>query len=250
MNIVKFKKQRNGFYQLYLEDSEVILLHEEIILKHQLLLNRKLLEENRKTLEKENDYYINYQKALNQLKKKMLSVFDMQTFLTNEKVDLKTSEKIIEQLTHQGYLNDSLFVNSFIHDKMALSQDGPLKIKAHLQEHGISSILLENVDALYPVELEKEKVERLILKLVKTNKNKSRKMLEQYIINYLTKHGYHREYINVTPYLIDKDDTSLYKREYDKLYLKLSRKYTGKDLEFQIKRRLYQKGLINGGWNI
>ena len=104
MNIVKFKKQRNGFYQLYLEDSEVILLHEEIILKHQLLLNRKLLEENRKTLEKENDYYINYQKALNQLKKKMLSVFDMQTFLTNEKVDLKTSEKIIEQLKQRNLI--------------------------------------------------------------------------------------------------------------------------------------------------
>jgi len=87
MNIIKFKKQKNGFYQLYLEDGDVLLLHEEVILKHQLLLNRKLLDENRKILEQENDYYLYYQKALNQLKKKLLSVLDMEEFLKNEKVD-------------------------------------------------------------------------------------------------------------------------------------------------------------------
>jgi len=249
MNIIKFKKQKNGFYQLYLEDGDVLLLHEEVILKHQLLLNRKLLDENRKILEQENDYYLYYQKALNQLKKKLLSVLDMEEFLKNEKVDVKTIEKIVEQLTYQGYLNDTIFVDSFIHDKIALSQDGPLKIKGALLSHGISSNLLEKVEKLYSKELEMERLDRLILKLVKTNKNKSRKMLEQYILNYLTKLGYHREYIDVSPYLVTKDDTTLYQKEYDKLYRKLSRKYTGSALEFQIKRRLYLKGLNNDGWD-
>ena len=33
------------------------------------------------------------------------------------------------------------------------------------------------------------------------------------------------------------------KKEYDKLYKKLSRKYSGNELEYKIKEKLYQKGL-------
>ena len=33
------------------------------------------------------------------------------------------------------------------------------------------------------------------------------------------------------------------KKEYDKLYRKYSRKYSGKELEYKIKEKLYQKGL-------
>ena len=38
-----------------------------------------------------------------------------------------------------------------------------------------------------------------------------------------------------------QDDTIL-KKEQEKLYRKLSRKYSGKELEFQINHRLYLKG--------
>ena len=39
------------------------------------------------------------------------------------------------------------------------------------------------------------------------------------------------------------DNKDLYKKEYDKLYRKLSKKYEGKELEYKINERLYQKGL-------
>ena len=38
------------------------------------------------------------------------------------------------------------------------------------------------------------------------------------------------------------DDKDLAKKEYDKLYKKLSRKYSGRELELKIKQKLYQKG--------
>ena len=37
----------------------------------------------------------------------------------------------------------------------------------------------------------------------------------------------------------------LAKKEYDKLYKKLSRKYSGQELEFKINQKLYQKGFKN-----
>ena len=39
-----------------------------------------------------------------------------------------------------------------------------------------------------------------------------------------------------------KEDDSLVQKEYDKLYRKLSRKYDGSELGYQIKQRLYVKG--------
>ena len=39
------------------------------------------------------------------------------------------------------------------------------------------------------------------------------------------------------------DTSDIAKREYEKLYTRLSRKYSGKELEYKIKEKLYQKGL-------
>ena len=38
-------------------------------------------------------------------------------------------------------------------------------------------------------------------------------------------------------------DDDIAKKEYDKLYKKLSRKYSGSELELKIKQKLFQKGL-------
>ena len=39
------------------------------------------------------------------------------------------------------------------------------------------------------------------------------------------------------------DTKDIQKREYDKLYRRLSKKYSGRELEYKIKEKLYQKGL-------
>ena len=39
------------------------------------------------------------------------------------------------------------------------------------------------------------------------------------------------------------DEKSIYEKEYQKLYNKLSKKYEGYELENKIKQKLYQKGL-------
>ena len=43
--------------------------------------------------------------------------------------------------------------------------------------------------------------------------------------------------------LVFGDTTDIAKKEYDKIYRRLSRKYSGKELEYKIKEKLYQKGL-------
>ena len=40
MIIIKYKKQNNGSYNIYLEDGRILSLYEEVILKYELLLKK------------------------------------------------------------------------------------------------------------------------------------------------------------------------------------------------------------------
>lgn len=64
------------------------------------------------------------------------------------------------------------------------------------------------------------------------------------IINDLLRLGYNKsavdEVVGKITFSVDKD---LAKKEYDKLYRKYSQKYSGSELEYRIKQKLYQKGL-------
>ena len=54
--------------------------------------------------------------------------------------------------------------------------------------------------------------------------------------------GYHASIYQSELSRLEVDDTNLYQEEYQKLFQKLSKKYQGKELEWRIKQKLYQKG--------
>ena len=56
--------------------------------------------------------------------------------------------------------------------------------------------------------------------------------------------GYDVSVINEGLANVEFSDTKdIQKREYEKLYRRLSKKYSGRELEFKIREKLYQKGL-------
>ena len=59
--------------------------------------------------------------------------------------------------------------------------------------------------------------------------------------------GYTKETAMSEVNKIKIDDQDIMKKEYDKLYKKLSKKYRGKELEYKIKQKLYQKGFYHEG---
>ena len=70
------------------------------------------------------------------------------------------------------------------------------------------------------------------------------KELPKKITNDLVMLGYDIDLINrvISDYDFS-NDKDMVKKEYDKLYKRLSRKYSGNELEYKIKEKLYQKGL-------
>jgi Uncharacterized protein conserved in bacteria len=246
MNINKFTKLKDGQYKIILEDLTNIVIHEDLILKYDLLLTKKLDEETKEKILKENLNYIAYSIALKYISTRMRSIKEVIDYLDNKGVDKKIIESCINILTSNGYLNDEQFAKSFINDKINLSNDGPYKISKELSGKGVlESIIQENIINFFD-DIQIEKCTKVVNKLTKTNRTKSLSMLKKKIISYLINLGYNMEIINIaTKNLNAENNDEIMKKEYQKIHSRLSKKYSGKELEYKIKQKMYALGFNN-----
>lgn len=245
MKIERYAKLKNGQYKLSLDNNTSILLHEDLILKHELLIRKEINDDDIDKLLEENKIYITYDLALNYLKNKMRSKKEIKDYLLKKEIKEELIINAIEKLEEQGYLNDSIYAKAFINDKINLSNDGPYKIKENLIKLGINEdIVLKNLE-VFDRDLEITRIEKLMNKQIKTNHNKSKHLLKQKIINYLVNLGYTKELVISLISKIDVDDSDIKKKEYDKIYNKLSKKYSGKELDYKVRQKMYQKGFVS-----
>ena len=131
-----------------------------------------------------------------------------------------------------------------------LSLDGPYKVKKMLLEEGISENVIDNKLIKFTDSLCSERIKKVATKMIATNRNKSTQVLKNKIVNYLCTLGYDRSLIllvlNTLSFNSDKD---IYKKEYDKVYKRLSRKYSGSELEYKVKQKMYALGFTNNSFD-
>lgn len=244
MKIKKFTKLKNGIYRVSLENTD-FKIHEDLILKYNLLLTKEITEEELKKIEKENVKYEVYEIALKELKKRLRSKKELKEILIKKDIPSSYIDDCIGLLIKQGYLNDEIYAESYVHDKMVLTSDGPIKIKKELLKNGITEQAVEKALMCYTKEVEEEKIKKIITKSIKSNKKSKiafQIKMKQLLITNL---GYHSSIVDILLSDIDIDDNDSYQKEYDKLYKKLSKKYNGSTLEYKIKEKMYQKGYRN-----
>lgn len=245
MKIERFSKQKNGMYLLSLEDGNKIKIHEDLILKYGLLLNKRIDDSSLEELHHENRIYEVYEVALKYLNVRLRSYKELSEYLKKKGYEQAIVDNVLEMLLNQGYLDDKAYAISFVHDKILLSSYGPDRIRSELKNYQISDEIIEGAMIFYSEDLEKERIEKLVNKQIKSNHNKGAMLLKKKIQTYLLNLGYSNCLINQVlngKKLVNED---CYQREYDKLYAKLSKKYSGKELEYKLKQKMYQKGFNN-----
>lgn len=243
MKINKYKKLRNGRYKVILDNCE-LELYEEVILKYSLLIKKEVDETLLLDINKDNSYYEVYYTALNSIKSRFKGVYDTKEFLLKKEFDPDNVDLVIDKLINQGYLNDRSYAKSYINNKMITTNNGPYKIKKELLNHKIDINIIDEELEIFSEEEQIEKIEKLSNRFLKSNRTRGGSILRQKISNDLVNYGYDSKLINRVISKLDFSvDDDLYKREYDKLYRKLSRKYEGSELEYKIKEKLYLKGL-------
>lgn len=241
MKIKKIKKLNNK-YLITLEDNIEIITYDEVILKNNILYKKEITEEQLNKIKEENEYYETYNNILKLIKTKLRSEYEIREYIKKNNINKKTEENIIKKLKETKLINDEIYVRAYIHDKISFSNDGPNKIKKDLLNKQIKEETIENeLQKPYNKKLQ-EKLEKLVLKKIKTNKKYSNNMIKQKIINYFMNLGYEKnDIINIIENNKITDDTII-KKEYNKLYNKLKNKYEEEELEKIIKQKLYQKG--------
>lgn len=245
MKIENFTKQKGGQYKISFEDKTNISIHEDLILKYDLLLTKEIERTILDKLLKENIYYNTYNIALKYIGVKMRSIKEIGEYLRKKQLEEVVIEEVVNKLLEQGYLNEELYTIAFINDRINLSNDGPYKIKKYLIDNNIDEHIINKNIIIFTTELEEEKIEKLINQQLRNNRNKSNYLLKQKIVNYLVNLGYSKGLVITKLEDINIDDKDIAKKEYQKIYNRLSKKYEGKELEYKIRQKMYQKGFTS-----
>lgn len=245
MKIEKYIKKKSDCYELVLDDNSRVLLHEDLILKYELLLKKEIDKDTLSLLLSKQNNYIAYDKALRFIGRKMRSCFEVKDYLEKLLVQESVIDDIIKRLNNQGYLNDKEYCKLYIKDRIALSNDGPNKIINYLRQNNIGSNTIDEFIDIFNKDIQYEKINKMISKYQRANSSSSNYALKQKILNNLINLGYDRSDILYCLNGFSFNEESIYKKEYDKIHDKLSKKYSGKELEYMIKQKLYQKGFRN-----
>ena len=241
MKINKYKKLKSNKYEVILENDEKIILYEDVILKEELLLKKEI--DNLDRITKINEEYDVFETALRYLNHHVMSTKGMCEYLKKKNFDLQSIDKTIDNLKCKGYLNDEYYAKCYISDHINLSNDGPYKIIKHLEELDINSSIYAEYLSKYN-HTWKDRIEKYINKNLKTNKKSTYFFKNKMLVN-LINLGYDKEMINESLSHIKIDNLDELKNiEKEKIRKKLSRKYTGDELERKIKEKLYQKGFF------
>ena len=244
MKILKYKKKRNGQYEIQLDSGKDLCLYEEVILNFSLLLKKNIDEEELDEILLSNQEYDVYYVALKTLKNRFKSVKELRISLLKKEYPVESVESAIHKLLSQGYLDDRSFAKAYINTQMITTSKGPKKIEKELLEKGVSRDIIVDELAIFTKDEQIIKIEKIANRLVRSNRSRGGIVLRKKIIQDLHNMGYSGSIVEDVLSSIDFGDTKdIAKNETEKLYQRLSRKYSGKELEFKIKEKLYQKGL-------
>lgn len=190
MKIVKYKKGSNGKYKLFLEDGTTIDTYEDVILNNNLLYKKEIDNNLYNDIMNDNMYEEAYNKSVSYIEVRLRSINEIKVYLKNKKYSEEVINSTINRLLKNNILNDEVFAKAFINDKLNFTTMGPYKIELKLKKHyidtNIISTYINNIDEdiLY------EKIDKLIIKFMKTNKKHKGFMLKNKIYNNLLNLGY------------------------------------------------------------
>ena len=230
-------KKKNNKYIITLGDKTQLEFYSDTLIKYNLLKPRELSDIEFKEIINYNNYYEAFNKSLKLISNKQRTKKELENKLKDYSKEI--IYKVIKKLEELGYLNEQNYIRSYINDQINLGTKGPNYIKRELEKLKLNTLYIDEALASIDESIWKEKIEKIINKKIKTNKNLSRNNLILKVKSYLISLGYEQSMIIEILNLVDfEENNSILEKEYQKEYKKLSKKYNGAKL----KNNLYKKG--------
>lgn len=129
-------------------------------------------------------------KAMSQCSRREYCREDIRNKLSSWGIDHSDSEKIIEILTRENFLNELRYASAFVRDKFKYNKWGKVKISAHLKAKSIpSTIINEALDSIDTVQYRKLLTD-LIVSHRRTVKAKNQYDLKAKLLRYGLSKGF------------------------------------------------------------
>lgn len=241
LEVKSYKKVKSNIYEIELNNFDKYKIYDDIILKYELLIDKRIDKNKLEKILKENGLLESYFKALRYINTKMRTQLEIKKYLEKYNFDKDQIDYAIDRLKKEGYLDENAYIKAFINDSILLTLNGPKKIVDSLKKLGLNSEKIK--DEIDKVERKEWllKIEKIIEKKYKTNKL-GEKAFKSKLYNDLSILGFYCDDIKD---LLDKytfNDSSLFLREAEKLYNKLSAKYSDTELELRFRSKMFSKG--------
>ena len=243
MLITKIEKLKNNKYKVII-DNQKIITFDNVILDNNLLYKKNIDVDLYNKILKDTQYYENYNKVVKHIIRRRRSEKEIREYMVKLDLNCEDIEKIILKLKNTNLINDLEYCRAYINDSIYLSKNGINKIKDHLVNQDISINVIDDMLNNIDLEIFDDRLEKLIVKKIKSNNKLSNSFLKQKLLNEMIHLGYSKEKVI---YIIEENlkyDKTILIKEFDRLYKKLSSKYNDKELLKNIKQKLLLKGFV------
>lgn len=238
--LMEVKKLKSGYKVFFDDDTESILIEQDIYFKFHLKPGLTIDEKTYQKMVSENNELFYMRLGILKLKR-MQTEKELYTYLVEKGCSKSLALKLISYYKDKKYLNDEEYAKIYVEFKK--HQQGPSLLKSNLEKKGIDQDIVNQ--AIQKVDQE-EILEKLILKKISTNKNKTKKQLYITTKTYFLSKGFQNDLIdsllNQAINDLKFDETDLLNKTFDQIYHKLKDKKSGYELKALIKQKLYQKG--------
>lgn len=244
MKIGKYTKLKSNKYSVVIDDITV-KLYDDVIVKYELLRLKEIDDKLFKEITEYNDRLEAYYKSLKYITKKLRTEKEIYKYLDKDyskEIILET----IDKLKRMGYLNKELYLKSYLSDQVHMSLNGPNKIKKDLVSLGYDEDEIKESIESIDNDIWLDKVQKIVNKKIKSNRNLGSNKLKEKLVYDLSNMGYYKwmieDIIHSTEF---SSDSNILEKEYNKLYARLSRKFDGSSIDYQIRMKLLQKGFYS-----
>lgn len=194
VRIVKYKKENSGKYKIYLEDGSSLDTYEDVLINNNILYKKDINHELLNKIESDNDYQKIYNSCIKYISIRVRSVKEIREYLIRKNISSDMIDKIIDSLISKNILNDNLYTELYIKDKLNLTNWGKYKIINKLREAGIDNDIIYKYDYLFDRDEEIERIKKLINKSIKSN-HKNNINFRNKIYTNLVNLGYDKELV-------------------------------------------------------
>ena len=244
LKIKKIAKVKDDKYIITFENDEIIETFDDVILKYRLLPKKDVDIKLFTNIELDTNIDKTYFKVVKMVSKKMKSKKEISDYIDSLEINDYEKNIIIDKLITNKIIDDLRFAKAYAFDRFNLSSDGVNLIRKKLIDFGIESNYIEEaLDTIKEIDV-LNKLDRLMKKKISYNTKYSDYILKQKVYEYFINLGYDSNDI-INSFEKNKLENNTIEKSYLKIIKKLSKKYSGEELELNIRKKLYSLGYNN-----